>query len=91
MTDHQTYLHRTSILSASDIITLTSDIYITSYIVHRTYFLTFVPQFFSMSIQVTNLLKKYGEQKAVDNISFNVAKGEIVGFLGPNGAGNLPQ
>lgn len=40
-----------------------------------------------MSIQVTNLLKKYGEQKAVDNISFNVAKGEIVGFLGPNGAG----
>jgi ABC-2 type transport system ATP-binding protein len=40
-----------------------------------------------MSIQVSNLLKKYGEQKAVDNISFNVAKGEIVGFLGPNGAG----
>ena len=40
-----------------------------------------------MSIQVTNLLKKYGEQKAIDNISFNVAKGEIVGFLGPNGAG----
>lgn len=40
-----------------------------------------------MSIQVTNLLKKYGAQKAVDNISFNVAKGEIVGFLGPNGAG----
>ena len=40
-----------------------------------------------MSIQVSGLLKKYGEQKAVDNISFNVAKGEIVGFLGPNGAG----
>lgn len=40
-----------------------------------------------MSIQVTNLLKKYGEQKAVDNISFTVGKGEIVGFLGPNGAG----
>src|SRR5688500_10422194 len=40
-----------------------------------------------MSIQVTNLLKKYGEQKAVDNISFNVTRGEIVGFLGPNGAG----
>jgi ABC-2 type transport system ATP-binding protein len=40
-----------------------------------------------MSIQVKNLLKKYGEQKAIDNISFNVAKGEIVGFLGPNGAG----
>jgi len=40
-----------------------------------------------MSIEVTNLLKKYGEQKAVDGISFHVAKGEIVGFLGPNGAG----
>ena len=40
-----------------------------------------------MSIEVTNLLKKYGEQKAVDNISFNVTRGEIVGFLGPNGAG----
>jgi ABC-2 type transport system ATP-binding protein len=40
-----------------------------------------------MSIQVTNLLKTYGEQKAVNDISFNVAKGEIVGFLGPNGAG----
>lgn len=43
--------------------------------------------FFEMSIQVTGLLKKYGEQKAVDNISFEVGKGEIVGFLGPNGAG----
>lgn len=40
-----------------------------------------------MSIEVKNLLKLYGEQKAVDNISFKVAKGEIVGFLGPNGAG----
>ena len=29
----------------------------------------------------------YGEQRAVDNISFSIAKGEIVGFLGPNGAG----
>ena len=34
-----------------------------------------------------NLLKEYGEQKAVNNISFKVDKGEIVGFLGPNGAG----
>src|SRR5690242_15611022 len=40
-----------------------------------------------MSIQVTNLLKQYGEQKAVNNISFSLNKGEIVGFLGPNGAG----
>ena len=40
-----------------------------------------------MSIQVKNLLKVYGEQKAVNNISFEVNKGEIVGFLGPNGAG----
>src|SRR5215470_13576486 len=40
-----------------------------------------------MSIEVKNLLKVYGEQKAVNNISFAVGKGEIVGFLGPNGAG----
>jgi ABC-2 type transport system ATP-binding protein len=40
-----------------------------------------------MSIEVKNLSKVYGEQKAVNNISFSVKKGEIVGFLGPNGAG----
>ena len=40
-----------------------------------------------MSIEVKNLLKLYGEQKAVNEISFKVNKGEIVGFLGPNGAG----
>jgi ABC-2 type transport system ATP-binding protein len=40
-----------------------------------------------MSIAVTNLSKNYGSQKAVNNISFNLSKGEIVGFLGPNGAG----
>jgi len=40
-----------------------------------------------MSIEVKNLLKVYGEQKAIDNISFKVEKAEIVGFLGPNGAG----
>jgi ABC-2 type transport system ATP-binding protein len=40
-----------------------------------------------MSIEVKNLLKQYGEQKAVNSISFTVNKGEIVGFLGPNGAG----
>lgn len=40
-----------------------------------------------MSIQVTNISKSYGAQKALDNISFSINKGEIVGFLGPNGAG----
>ncbi len=40
-----------------------------------------------MSLQVSNLVKLYGEQKAVNNISFAINKGEIVGFLGPNGAG----
>lgn len=40
-----------------------------------------------MSIEVSNLTKLYGEQKAIDNISFTITKGEIVGFLGPNGAG----
>ncbi len=40
-----------------------------------------------MSIKVTNLTKYYGENLAVDDISFEVSKGEILGFLGPNGAG----
>ena len=40
-----------------------------------------------MSIEVSNLSKSYGAQKALDAISFSVQKGEIVGFLGPNGAG----
>lgn len=40
-----------------------------------------------MSIEVKNLSKVYGQQVAVNNISFSVKKGEIVGFLGPNGAG----
>jgi ABC-2 type transport system ATP-binding protein len=40
-----------------------------------------------MSIEVKDLTKIYGEQKAVDNISFSINNGEIVGFLGPNGAG----
>ena len=38
-------------------------------------------------IKVQNLTKYYGERLAVDDISFNVAKGEILGLLGPNGAG----
>ena len=40
-----------------------------------------------MSIEVSQLTRMYGEQKAVDDISFSLKKGEIVGFLGPNGAG----
>ena len=40
-----------------------------------------------MSIQVENITKTYGHQKALDSISFSIEKGEIVGFLGPNGAG----
>ena len=40
-----------------------------------------------MSIEVIHAVKTYGEQKAVNDITFTVQKGEIVGFLGPNGAG----
>ena len=40
-----------------------------------------------MDIVIENLTKRYGSQKAVDNISLKVATGEILGFLGPNGAG----
>lgn len=40
-----------------------------------------------MSISVKEISKYYGEQKALDKVSFQIQKGEIVGFLGPNGAG----
>ena len=40
-----------------------------------------------MSIEVNNISKSYGTQKALNEISFKIEKGEIVGFLGPNGAG----
>ncbi len=40
-----------------------------------------------MSISVQNISKFYGNQKALDQVSFSIKKGEIVGFLGPNGAG----
>ncbi|MGS2763590.1 gliding motility-associated ABC transporter ATP-binding subunit GldA [Sinomicrobium sp. M5D2P9] len=40
-----------------------------------------------MSIEVTDISKNYGNQKALNNVSFSIDKGEVVGFLGPNGAG----
>lgn len=40
-----------------------------------------------MSIQVNKVSKLYGSQKALNEVSFNIKKGEVVGFLGPNGAG----
>ena len=38
-------------------------------------------------IEVKNLVKQYGNNFAVDDISFKVNQGDILGFLGPNGAG----
>jgi len=40
-----------------------------------------------MSIEVSNISKLYGNQKALDQVSFSLKQGEITGFLGPNGAG----
>jgi len=40
-----------------------------------------------MSIIVQEVTRRYGDQKALDNVSFTINTGEIVGFLGPNGAG----
>ena len=40
-----------------------------------------------MSIKVSGITKHFGEQKALDDVSFQVKTGEVVGFIGPNGAG----
>lgn len=40
-----------------------------------------------MSVEVSNLYKYFGQQAALDNVSFTASKGQITGFLGPNGAG----
>ena len=40
-----------------------------------------------MSIEVQQLSKSYGSEKALKNVSFSIGSGEVVGFLGPNGAG----
>lgn len=40
-----------------------------------------------MTVEIRNITKNFGKQKALDNVSFEIKKGELVGFLGPNGAG----
>ena len=41
----------------------------------------------NLALEVKNLVKRYGNNIAVDDISFEIKKGEFFGFLGPNGAG----
>ncbi len=40
-----------------------------------------------VTVEVNNISKLYGEQKALDSINIKIDKGEVVGLLGPNGAG----
>ena len=40
-----------------------------------------------MSVEIRNISKLFGKQKALDRVSFTIGKGELAGFLGPNGAG----
>jgi ABC-2 type transport system ATP-binding protein len=46
-----------------------------------------VDYFYAMSIQIQEIIKKYGSQLALYNVSLELNKGEVTGFLGPNGAG----
>lgn len=56
-------------------------------LVFHNLFLIFADYKKGMSVIVDHLTKVYGEQKALDEISFEVKPGDILGFLGPNGAG----
>lgn len=45
----------------------------------------------SAVVEVKNLTKEYKQKKAVDDLSFEIRQGEILGLLGPNGSGNRPR